>query len=292
MIKKILSGIKNFYYYIYRIKYIIKTSYVKKNDYDFVISKMSMYCHALDKSLKAIPWEPNRSLKNYALAKKMYTEIYLNFFDDIDIRFKWNLDVLNKYEERNDKKSNINYNIVFDVINENSKDSFFANRISRRNYLKEKISPHDLEKICNAAFLAPTSCNRQTLKIYLISEDEKLKQNVLAQFYGFSCFSKYIPCIAIVCVDLRSYMFPKEIFTPFIDAGLGVQNFLLSASKSNIGSNVLTWGASSIKQDKNIRDLLKLPGHYEIICGITLGYSDEKNNFVEKKTTKNNVFHF
>ncbi len=146
-----------------------------------------------------------------------------------------------------------------------------------RKFRQEPIPEHVIEKIVEAARLAPSAANRQPLK-YLVVKDPELQDRL------FRClrFAGYIkdyriekherPTLYIlVLVDTR---IPTKYSC--YDVGAAVENMMLYAHSQGIGS---CWVAA-IDRDR-VREIFNIPDHFEIDCCVVFGYPAIRS-FVEE----------
>lgn len=153
-------------------------------------------------------------------------------------------------------------------------------RRSIRQFKPESISRPILEKLVNAARLAPSGANIQPLE-FIVVDDEKLRKQI------FPClrWAAYIApegnpkpghepvAYIVILVNLRVGNEGYER-----DIGAAVENMILTAWEAGIGS---CWIASAERE--NIREILKVPVNYKIDSLLALGYPYEEPVVEEMK---------
>lgn len=152
-------------------------------------------------------------------------------------------------------------------------------RRSIRKFKQDKIDRKLLEKLIEAARLAPSASNLQPLKYVIVDEREKC-----GQFFKYLRWAAYISpdgnpgkgeepvAYIVVLADLNVRKSGYEL-----DAGAAVQNICLTATEEGIGS---CWIASV---DRNaVKEFLNIPDRYDIISIIALGYPDENPVIVDE----------
>jgi len=146
-------------------------------------------------------------------------------------------------------------------------------RRSIRQFKHEPVSRGILERLVNAARLAPSASNLQPLEFIVVDEDELRKKL-------FPClrWAGYIApegnpkqghepvAYIVVLVNLR--VKDKEYEW---DVGAAVENIILAAWEEGIGSCWLL----SVERN-NVQEILKIPTNYKIDSVLALGYPDEK----------------
>lgn len=145
-------------------------------------------------------------------------------------------------------------------------------RRSIRRFKPKSIPLEILKKLVNAARLAPSAANLQPLK-YIIIEDKKLCQAV---FDSLSWAAYIAPLgtppegkrpmayIVVLCDRNTDSRYCK------IDMGFAVENMILVALEHGIGSCPI----ASIDK-KQLRKVLSIPKHLEILMALALGIPDE-----------------
>lgn len=145
-------------------------------------------------------------------------------------------------------------------------------RRSIRRFRQEKIPYPILEKLANAARLAPSAANLQPLE-YIIVDDK----NICALIFPNLRWAAYIapqgtppegkrPTAYIVVLANREIK-AKDYGC---DVGAAVENILLTALEEDIG----TCWIQSIEKE-SLRQILKVPASYEIDSVVALGYKAE-----------------
>lgn len=146
-------------------------------------------------------------------------------------------------------------------------------RRSIRQFKPQPISMEILEKLVNAARLAPSAANLQPLEFVVVDEEEVRKKI-------FSClrWAAYIApqgdprpgheprayIIILVNTELKEKGYEY-------DAGAAIGNMILAAWEQGIGSCWLL----SVERNK-IQDVLEIPKTHKIDSVLALGYPDEE----------------
>ena len=153
-------------------------------------------------------------------------------------------------------------------------------RRSIRQFKPEPVPKDILEKLVNAARLAPSASNLQPLEFIVVDKNELRKKL-------FPClkWARYIApkgnpkpghepvayIVVLVNLEVRDKGYE-------CDVGAAVENIILTAWEEGIGSCWL----HSIER-KNIKEIQKVPMNYKIDSVIALGYPDEKPVVEEMK---------
>lgn len=139
-------------------------------------------------------------------------------------------------------------------------------RYSVRNYLDKKVEKEKLNKILEAAHVAPTAANLQPVRLLVVQEKENLdKIGKAASIYN-------APLAIIVCSDhSKAWKRPFDgKQTVDIDASILTDHMMLEATELGLGS---VW-VYYFKPDV-IKKEFALPDGLEPINILAIGYADE-----------------
>ncbi|MBC7074271.1 nitroreductase family protein [Candidatus Parcubacteria bacterium] len=147
-------------------------------------------------------------------------------------------------------------------------------RLFQPKSIKKKI----LEKLINAARLAPSARNLQPLE-YLVVDDPKLCDQIFENVYFGgkveALRKKENRPVAYILVLVNKKIKESDFEH---DVGLAVENIVLSAWEEGIGCCIL--GAIDRKK---ITQIFNLPSHYYLDLVVALGYPAEKPVLEEGK---------
>lgn len=149
-----------------------------------------------------------------------------------------------------------------------------------RKFQQKKLERSQLERLVEAAGLAPSASNLQPLKYIIVGEEEKV-----AQFFQHVKWAGYIApegnpkkgeepvAYIVILADTEVRKAGYEL-----DAGAAAQNMILSALEEGIGS---CWIASIDREA--VRKKLNIPDRYVIITAVALGYPSESPVMEDEK---------
>jgi nitroreductase len=137
-------------------------------------------------------------------------------------------------------------------------------RRSIRAYASTPVPEEDLNKILEAARLAPSAENIQPWYFIVVTDQEKKKQ--IAESGFFAGFIKEAPILIVGCGDRKASPRWYEI-----DVAIAMQNMVLAATAEGLGT---CWVGSF--DEELVRKLLKIPEHLEIIALLAVGYPRKK----------------
>lgn len=139
-------------------------------------------------------------------------------------------------------------------------------RYSVRNYTDKKVETDKLNKILEAAHVAPTAANLQPVRLIAVQTKENLnKINKAANIYN-------APLAIIVCCDhSKAWTRPFDHKqTVDIDAAILTDHMMLQATELGLGSVWICYFKPDI-----IRQEFNLPEHLEPVNILAVGYTDE-----------------
>ena len=140
-------------------------------------------------------------------------------------------------------------------------------RFSVRAFSEKKVERAVIEKILRAGQVAPTACNRQPQRIFVIESEEaleKLRRCTRSHFHA--------PLALLVCFD-REECWKREYDgkpSGDIDASIVCTHMMLEAANLGVGS---TWVMHYIPEA--VREEFALPDRLESTALLVMGYPAE-----------------
>ena len=123
-----------------------------------------------------------------------------------------------------------------------------ASRQSDRAYdMSRPVEPEKLERILEAARLAPSACNAQPWKFVVINDPElSVKVGKATAGLGMNKFAKDAPVHILVVeesMNVTSFLGAKikDKYFPLIDIGIATAHITLAAESEGLGSCILGW---------------------------------------------------
>ena len=123
-----------------------------------------------------------------------------------------------------------------------------AARQSDRAYdMSRPVEPEKLERILEAARLAPSACNAQPWKFVVINDPElSVKVGKATAGLGMNKFAKDAPVHILVVeesMNVTSFLGAKikDKYFPLIDIGIATAHITLAAESEGLGSCILGW---------------------------------------------------
>ena len=139
-------------------------------------------------------------------------------------------------------------------------------RHSVRKYTNKPVEKEKLDKIIEAAHVAPTAANIQPVKIFVVqSRDGLEKVGKAANAYG-------APTVLVVCTDkTKAWKRPFDgMITTDIDASILTDHMMLEATQQGLGT---VW-ICHFKPDV-LKEELNIPEELVPVNILAVGYADE-----------------
>jgi nitroreductase len=141
-------------------------------------------------------------------------------------------------------------------------------RRSIRKYKSAKVEDEKVNKILEAARIAPSAANRQEWKFVVVKDEEtriKLVEACMGQkFVGEA------PILIAACSTESEKIMPCGQYAYSVDLSIALSYMTLQATELDLGTCWL--GAY---KENAVKKLLKIPDDIRIVGMITLGYPDE-----------------
>ena len=148
----------------------------------------------------------------------------------------------------------------------------FENFSNSRHSLRHFEGPIDNELIMKAIELAqnaPSSCNRQSSRVYFVQDKETIKKLLEIQ-HGNRGFGHLADKLLVITSELGGYIPPRERNSVYIDGGIYALNLLYSLHYYQIGACALN-ASFNYKEDILFRKILNIPVSERFILIIACG---------------------
>lgn len=148
-------------------------------------------------------------------------------------------------------------------------DKLIRERYSVRAYLDKPVEKEKLNRVLEAAVLAPTAANRQAFRILVVST--AARRDELKGIYPKDWFTQapYIICVCSLSRECWTRKDGKNLGD--VDAAIVMDHLILAAANEGLGT---CWVAAF--DPKAAREVLKLPGDVEPVVFTPLGYPADK----------------
>jgi len=146
-------------------------------------------------------------------------------------------------------------------------------RRSVREYADQTVGDDLLDKVCEAARLAPSACNFQPWRFVVVKDAPRRAQ--LVKLIPGQPFVATAP-VLIVCCGKRypqNYNWMGDHLF-LIDVGIAIEHLVLAARNEGLGT---CWIGGF--EDKAIKTLLEIPADHDVIMVLTLGYPRSPEQF-------------
>lgn len=294
LISKVLRNIMPFKYYKLLVNgFIIVPKYyrqiIKENELYFNYSLedsnekdillLRKYGHIIDKGLHREDVAPGHSKKYILLLERLLYKLKNTKYAE-DPTYKWAESKYFAYKKLQDNPSGF---IPFRGIEEspavtyNDLLSLIKQRRSNRFFKDEVVSDDIIKKLEITLNWSASSCNKQPNELYY-TNNPSIAKECLKCCKGGTGFSEFIPCFCVFTADCLGYVWPSEMFLPYIDLSLGAQNFFLSCTTFGISGTILSWAQKDEREELRLREILNIPKEKIIIFCAVIGYA--KNIYV------------
>ncbi|MGN0777862.1 MAG: nitroreductase family protein [Aristaeellaceae bacterium] len=137
-------------------------------------------------------------------------------------------------------------------------------RYSVRKYMDEPVCPEDLEKILQAGYVAPTACNLQPQRVFVLQSSEALEKLRRCTRWHFDCRTALLICQSRTDCWVRKYDGKPS---GDIDAAIVTTHMMLEAAALGVGCCwVMSFNPAAV------REAFALPDNLEPVAILPLGY--------------------
>lgn len=147
-------------------------------------------------------------------------------------------------------------------------------RHSVRSYESTPVSDEKLDRILEAARLAPSAGSIQPWHFVVVTDREK--REAMAKSGRYARFLAESPVTIVGCGDQKA---SPNWYT--VDVAIAMQNMVLTATAEGLGT---CWVGSF--SEERVKSLLKIPERFRVVALLAVGYHREKLELTSK------VLHF
>lgn len=162
---------------------------------------------------------------------------------------------------------------ILETLPKKPKD-FFYSRYSIRDFSDKPVKISEIEDAIEIAQKTPSVCNRQSTKVYLLSEKEDI-QNALKYQNWNAWFNHKINKLLIITSDLSSFHIGTERYQNWVDWGMFSMSVVYAIHSLWIWSCCLNWSAY-FYNDMKIRKVVPIKNNESIIMMIAVWNIPEK----------------
>lgn len=148
-----------------------------------------------------------------------------------------------------------------------------------------RVEQDKIDRILEAARLAPSACNAQPWHLVVVDDPEVCGQTAEAiASLGMNKFAHQAPLHIVIVEERPNFTswfggLVKNKHFPLIDTGIITSYITLAAASEGLGSCILGWF-----DEKELKKVLNIPSSKRILLDIAIGYpAAEHRNKVRKK---------
>jgi nitroreductase len=148
-----------------------------------------------------------------------------------------------------------------------------SDRRSIRKYQQRAVEPEKLEKVLDAARLAPSWKNMQCWRFLVLTDPER-RRVLLDAFPEENPGKKAVamaPCIIVVCADPAESGVENGIDYYVADTAIAFEHLCLAARGLGLGTCWMGWFDES-----RIKEALQIPAEIRVVGLTPLGYPDQE----------------
>ena len=144
-------------------------------------------------------------------------------------------------------------------------------RRSTRKFNDEPVTKEELEKILQAALLAPTSMNRKPCNFLVVERKETLVELSKCKNHGAELIANADKAIVVVADTMIADTWCE-------DSSIALTHMHLMATELNLGScwvQIHLRDKDGVDAEEVLRDIVKIDDHYRIVGILVIGHSDD-----------------
>ncbi|MGD8238485.1 MAG: nitroreductase family protein [Armatimonadota bacterium] len=139
------------------------------------------------------------------------------------------------------------------------------NRFSVRSYLQKSVEPDKLQRLLEAARLAPSAGNRQEWRFVVVATEAT--REALMHAAREQRFVGEAPVVIVACAEHVEHVMPCGQLSYPIDVAIALEHIALQAVEEGLGT---CWiGAFD---EARVKEILGIPDEVRVVELITVGY--------------------
>lgn len=143
------------------------------------------------------------------------------------------------------------------------------NRYAIREYDASPVTNNELMEAIRIATKAPSVCNRQSARVYIVTNQDKIKSllDIQGGYRGYPT----PPALLFITSDIRAFMNHQERNEPFVDGGIFSMSLLYSLEYIGLAACPLN-AMFTDEQDTKTREILNMPDYEYPVMYISVGH--------------------
>ena len=164
---------------------------------------------------------------------------------------------------------------------QSSFEEFAQSRHSIRDFSGESVPEEKLIEALSLAQQAPSACNRQSVRVYAVYEEEK-RLGVVKLQNRQRGFADNASPLLVIAFERQDWSAGEQWFGGYLDAGIYVMNLLYALHFYQIAAIPLNWYAPKEYNDE-LRRMLNMPNSHIPVAIVACGYPKEDFKIVTSK---------
>jgi len=154
------------------------------------------------------------------------------------------------------------------------------NRHSVRKFSDRKVEKGKLDRILNAARLAPSWRNQQCWH-FIVVDDDITRNEVIRSTHIFNqTWLGKEPAIVVLCADPQQSGFNNDQWYYLVDTAIAYTQMMLEATENGLGMCFI--GAFN---ESKIKHALSIPDHVRVVGLTPVGYPADNKGVIDNLTT-------
>lgn len=155
--------------------------------------------------------------------------------------------------------------------------SALQERRSIRKYSSKPIEQEKLDKVLEAARIAPSASNKQNCKFVVVKDKSTIEK--LKNAAGGQRFVAEAPVVIVACGTEPSHIMRCGQYAYSVDLSIAVSYLILEAYEQGLGT---CWLGNF--DEKEVKEILGIPENIRVVAVTPLGYADENPTARPRKT--------
>lgn len=162
-------------------------------------------------------------------------------------------------------------------------------RTSNKNYKPTPIPTEKLDKIINAALMAPSWKNKTSYRFVFIDQQnlkEQISNTITNKTNQAASAVKQAPIIAVIVADPSESGNTSDKSYFMVDCGIAMEHLVLAATNEGYG----TCWIGSFEEDE-VRRILNIPQSFRVVAMTPIGETNENDDHYPPKDVSQHIYY-
>lgn len=146
---------------------------------------------------------------------------------------------------------------------------FLSSRFSARNFEQRALTDQEIEDVVQLALRAPSQCNRQSVRLHVYRERDKIAKLLELQGGGRG-FIEVVPTLFVLASEITAWGGPQQRNQPYVDGGIFLNQLLLALDANGFVSCPMNLAITN-SREREIKVVGDIPSRDRLVAMVAAG---------------------